>query len=306
VTNRNCFPNQQVIAWALLTVWTIALCSTQETTGNDDKMPEVSIENGQKIAFLGDYATTENHDGYPFQVIRGLEANGINASLLLIAGAGSSDQMLAKLNQSVLVKQPDWLIINCGASAAWAQRSADQYQRDINQMVEKAQAAGTKVMLTTANPAGEDPDTHYGRAIAAYNERLRELAKEKKYRLADVDMASAITAAGGGHDSHRGNVLTTDGVFLNTLGTQIMTLDILKTLGLNPAQLQKAQDSWLDLTNFCSAKASLTIRQYMQLDALAAKQHRSAQELLGEMTAKALSAQSKDKPELPPNRNSTK
>lgn len=252
----------------------------------------ILIRNGQKVAFLGDVVTTWSNTGYAQQVMRGLEANGVKAEMILSGNAGTSEQLLAHLDEYVIAKKPDWMILNCGVSDAWAQRSLEQYQQAIAQIVDKTQVAGIKVVIATATMADEDPANQFNQRITAYNGFLRQLAKDKKYLLADFDMPAAVASAGGGSNSKRGKVLlVSDYVYLNPLGNQLLGVVILKALGLNSEQIQKAQDSWLDQTNICEAKAGLTLRQYERLNALAAKQNRPTSELLGEMLAKALTAE---------------
>ena len=273
------------IAWASL-----SQAATQPSpTG---VLPELSgAVKGPKIAFYGDLVTTWLSSGYAQQVIRGLEANGIKASLILVGDAGSSDKMLAHLDEKVIATKPDLMVLNCGVSDAWGNRSLDQYRQAMRGIVEKAQAAKIKVVIATATMADEDPSQRFNKAIAGYNTFLRELAQERKCLLADFDMPAAVSSAGGGAQSKRGRVLlVSDYVYLNPLGNQLMALCILKTLGLNPTQTQKARNSWLDRTDVCETRASMSLRQYQQLDALAAKQNRPTAELLGELVSKALSA----------------
>ncbi len=265
-------------------IWGGAACLAQEN---------IFIKNGQKVAFLGDVVTTGSATGYAQQVMRGLEANGVKAEMILCGNAGTSEQLLAHLDEYVIVKKPDWMILNCGVSDAWAQHSLDQYQQAIAQIVEKTQVAGIKVVIATATMADEDPANQFNQRIAAYNGFLRQLAKDKKCQLADFDMPAAVVSAGGGAHSKRGKVLlVSDYVYLNPLGNQLLGVVILKTLGLSSEQIQKARDSWLDRPDICEAKVGLTLRQYERLDALAAKQNRATSELLAEMVAKALAAES--------------
>ena len=246
---------------------------------------------GPKIAFLGDLVTTGLPAGYAQQVIRGLEANGIKASMILVGNAGPSDRMLAQLDEEVIATKPDLMVLNCGVSDAWGERSIDQYREAMRGIVEKAQAAKIRVVIATSTMADEDPSQRFNKAITGYNTFLRELAKENKCMLADFDMPTAVSVAGGGAQSKRGRVvLVSDYVYLNPLGNQLMALCILKTLGLNPTQIQTARNSWIDRTDLCETRASMSLRQYQQLDALAAKQNRPTAELLGELVSKALSA----------------
>ncbi len=60
------------------------LCSAQNTL----------VRNGQKIAFLGDQVTRGDATDYAPQVMRGLEANGVKAELILDGNQGTTDKML--------------------------------------------------------------------------------------------------------------------------------------------------------------------------------------------------------------------
>jgi lysophospholipase L1-like esterase len=252
---------------------------------------QILVKNGQKIAVLGDLVTRWDATDYPQQVIRGLEANGIHVGLIHVGCMGTTDKMLGILDEKVIAQKPDWMILNCGIDDAWGNRTTDQHIKDITRIVEKTEAAGIKVVLSIATMVGEDPDSHYNGIIAAYNTALRQLAREKKWLLADFDMPAALVAAGGGAKTNRSSGLLTNGtVFLNPMGNELLVLAILRTLGLDTAQIQKARGSWLDRTDLCKAKAALTVRQNEQLAALAAKEKRPASEVLGEMVAKALAA----------------
>ncbi len=262
----------------------------------------ILIKNGQKIAFLGDSITAMGvaPSGYATQVIRGLEANGIKATLIGAGiGGNKSDQMLARLDSDVIARHPDWMTLSCGVNDIWVGLPLDQYQRNITSIVEKAQAAKIKVIIFTATLVGENPAEPKNQQMLPYNAFLRQLAREKNCPLADLNDAerAAVIAARGGPQSKRGNVLTTEGIHMNALGNQVMALGVLKAMGLNDAQLKKAQDSWLDIPNLCAVelKGGLTMRQYERLDALAAKQNRPTSEVIGALVSQSLDATAKHK-----------
>jgi lysophospholipase L1-like esterase len=111
--------------------------------------------------------------------------------------------------------------------------------------VDKCQAAGVKVMILTSTMIGEDAPNSNNQKLAAYNDFLRDLAKKKKCRLADLnaDMQAAIAKAKSA-SNHQGNLLTSDGVHMNPEGNRMMATGVLKAFGLSTQQLKKAQDSW--------------------------------------------------------------
>lgn len=209
----------------------------------------IPLKNGQKIGFMGDSITQAGAEpqGYVTLVIRGLEANGIQVSSIAAGiGGHKSNQMLERLDRDVLSKKPDWMTLSCGVNDVWHGANGiplEPYKKNITEIVEKCQAAGVKVMILTSTMIGEDAPNSNNQKLATYNAFLRDLAKKKKCRLADLnaDMQAAIAKAG---PDHKGNLLTSDGVHMNPEGNRMMATGVLKAFGLTAKQLKKAQDSW--------------------------------------------------------------
>lgn len=248
---------------------------------------DIPVKDGEKIAFLGDSITQGGMGatGYVTLVIQGLKANGVNATAI---GAGisghKSNDMLARLQRDVLDKKPDWMTLSCGVNDVWHGAKGvplDEYKKNITQIVEKTQAAGIKVMILTATMITENPAEPNNQKLAAYNDFLRELAKEKKCLLGELNGAmqkdlDAREKAG----QKRGKLLTSDGVHMNPFGNVMMATGVLRGFGLDDAQIAKANEVFLDIPNGGSASVPLTMRQYAALEAAAAKEGKSVQELL--------------------------
>ena len=250
---------------------------------------EIAVKDGEKIAFLGDSITQGGMGpaGYVGLVIHGLKTNGINATAV---GAGisghKSNDMLARLQRDVIDKKPQWVTISCGVNDVWHGEKGvplDAYRANLTQIVEKAQAAGIKVMILTATMITENPKEPNNQKLAAYNDFLRDLAKEKKCLLADLNASmqkdlDELEKAG----KKRGTLLTSDGVHMNPYGNQMMAEGVLRGFGLDDAAAAKAKSAWLDIPGGISVNASarLTLRQYQALEALAAKEGKSVQALL--------------------------
>lgn len=282
---------------------------------------DIAIQSGQKLAFLGDSITAAgwgNPGGYSKLVIAGLEANGIKA---IGIGAGisghKSNQMLERLDRDVLVKKPDWMTLSCGVNDVWhgdkgvpldaAKAAAGKYElrpgeptkgtykANITAIVDRAQAAGVKVMLLTATVIGEELDNDNNKKLASYNNFLRALAKEKKCLLADINAAfqQKIKAAGNA-TGKPGRLLTSDGVHMNPDGDQLMAATILRGFGLDNSQITRARQAWLDLpgganlrVNFdaknrrrLTATVNVTLRDRPKLQAAADAKRQSVDQLL--------------------------
>jgi lysophospholipase L1-like esterase len=247
------------------------------------------VKSGQKIAFLGDSITAGGMSplGYVTLTIAGLKANGIEATAI---GAGisghKSNQMLERLERDVLSKKPDWMTLSCGVNDVWhGDRGVplDQYKLNITAIVDKAQAAGVKVVILTATVIGEDLPNANNQKLAPYNDFLRTLAKEKNCPLADLnaDFQTILKSA-----PKPGGVLTGDGVHMNAAGNQVMAKGVLRALGLDAAQVEKASEYWKDIPNTVELKPSfqgkvpLTLRQKERLDAVAARHKMSAEQMV--------------------------
>jgi len=256
---------------------------------------DIPVKDGEKIAFLGDSITQGGMGptGYVTLVIQGLKANGVNATAI---GAGisghKSNDMLARLQRDVIDRKPDWMTLSCGVNDVWHGPKGvplDQYKQNITQIVDKAQAAGIKVVILTATMITENPKEPNNEKLAAYNDFLRELAKEKKCLLAELNGAmqkelDEKEKAGG----KRGKLLTSDGVHMNPLGNVMMASGVLRGFGLTDAQMAKATDSFLDIPNGASASVPLTLRQYAALETAAAKEGKSVQDLIRAAVEKLL------------------
>ena len=77
---------------------------------------------------------------------------------------------------------------------------------------------------------------------------------------------------------------------MNVIGNQMMAVGVLKALGLNEAQIAKAKEHWLDIPQSCemSGKAKVSIRQFNQLNELAAKRNITVNDLLNKEFVKAV------------------
>lgn len=256
---------------------------------------EPLVKSGESIAFLGDSITQQgagSPSGYVRLVISGLEANGIKATAIPAGISGhKSNQMLDRLQNDVLAKKPTWMTLSCGVNDVWHGANGVplvKYKSNITAIVERAQAAGVKVVVLTATMIHEDAGNAENKTLAAYNDFLRELAKEKGCPLADLNADMQAGLAKAGEARKRGKIYTTDGVHMAPAGNQMMALGVLRAFGLDDAALAKAQEAWLDIPRAVPVNSALSFRQFEQLQALAAKRGRSINDLIEEMVAAEL------------------
>ncbi|MCX6904399.1 MAG: SGNH/GDSL hydrolase family protein [Verrucomicrobia bacterium] len=259
---------------------------------------EVVVKDGQKVAFLGDSITAGgwgSPGGYVRLVVAGLEANGLKVAPVPAGISGhKSNQMLERLRRDVLDKKPDWMTLSCGVNDVWHGAKGvplDQYKTNITAILDQCQTAGVKVMILTATVIGEELDNDNNKKLVPYNDFLRELAKDRKCPLADLNamFQEAIKAS-----AKPGRALTSDGVHMNPTGDQLMAKGILRAFGLDDPQMAKAREAWLDIPGSASARASydagkgkslkashkITLRQLERLQALASRENQSLDDLL--------------------------
>jgi lysophospholipase L1-like esterase len=256
---------------------------------------DLPVKDGEKIAFLGDSITQGGMGptGYVTLVIQGLKANGVHATAIGAGVSGhKSNDMLARLERDVIDKKPDWMTLSCGVNDVWHGAKGvplEQYKQNITQIVEKAQAAGIKVMILTATMITENPKEPNNEKLAAYNDFLRDLAKEKKCLLGELNGAmqkelDEREKAGG----KRGRLLTADGVHMNPFGNVMMASGVLRGFGLSDEQMAKANEAFLDIPSGVSASVPLTLRQYATLEAAAAREGKTVQDLIRAAVEKIL------------------
>lgn len=227
---------------------------------------EIAVKTGDKIAFLGDSITQggwRNPTGYVKLVMSGLEANGVKAEAVPAGiGGHKSNDMLGRLERDVISKQPQWMTLSCGVNDVWHGKKGvaldeaalaggfygpdaaarGTYKKNIADIVEKASAAGIKVVLLTATVIKEKLDNEENTKLTTYNDCLRAFAKEKKLPMADLyalfqERIKAENKPGQ-------NVLTSDGVHMAKEGDKLMATGVLQAFGLDAAQIKTAQDAW--------------------------------------------------------------
>lgn len=227
---------------------------------------EIAVKTGDKIAFLGDSITQggwRNPTGYVKLVMSGLEANGVKAEAVPAGiGGHKSNDMLGRLERDVISKQPQWMTLSCGVNDVWHGKKGvaldeaalvggfygpdaagrGTYKKNIADIVEKASAAGIKVVLLTATVIKEKLDNEENTKLTTYNDYLRAFAKEKKLPMADLyalfqERIKAENKPGQ-------NVLTSDGVHMAKEGDRLMATGVLQAFGLDAAQIKTAQDAW--------------------------------------------------------------
>lgn len=209
---------------------------------------EPLVKSGETVAFLGDSITQQGAQrpgGYVQLVKAGLAQNGIEITVIPAGISGNkSNDMLGRVN-GILGKKPTWMTLSCGVNDVWHSKNGrgvelGDYQKNITEIVDRAEKAGTKVVILTATLIGSKTDDELNTKAKPYNAFLRELAAQRNLPLADLS-AAMIEAQGPNGEKA---TLTADGVHMNYAGDKMMALGVLKAFGLDEAQLAKAEAGW--------------------------------------------------------------
>lgn len=245
-------------------------CLASITASADDKA--LVVKSGEKIAFMGDSITQAGNkkNGYIRLVMEALNQEGLKLTHIPAGKSGNkSNDMLARLEASVVSKKPDWMTLSCGVNDVWHYTlklgarsfkgvSLEDYKKNITTIIEKAQAADIKVVILTSTMIGEDPEKETNKKLIPYNDFLREIAKEKKCLIADLskdmhEQLKKIPDAKGKarmfgdpkYDRMIKNKLTSDGCHMNSLGNIMMAKGVLRAFGLSEEKIATAEKNWL-------------------------------------------------------------
>ena len=231
----------------------------------------LAVKSGDTIAFMGDSITQDGNKpgGYVSLVMSALKSQGLEVKHIPAGKSGNkSTDMLARLDADVLSKKPQWMTLSCGVNDVWHFKlvlgnrtfegvGIENYKKNITAIIDKAQAAGIKVMVLTSTMIGEDPSKELNQMMIPYNDFLRQIAKEKGCLLADLnaDMQAQLktipdvpgkpkTFGSYFYGGDVQNKLTSDGCHMNAEGNKMMARGVLRAFGMTDAQLAEAEKAW--------------------------------------------------------------
>jgi lysophospholipase L1-like esterase len=253
----------------------------------------IIVKKGDTIAFMGDSITAQgaNPGGYVRLVASGLAAQGIDVTVIPAGiGGHKSDQMLARLDNDVLSKKPDWMTLSCGVNDVWHGAKGvplDAYKTNITAILDRCKQAGVKVVILTSTQIKLPITSPENVKLADYNAFLRETAKARNLPLADLNAAMAAEQT-----ANPKRVLTVDGVHMNLFGNVMMAKGVLGAFGLDDKQLATAYAGWANLPDLYqgNAKIKLSLNEITALETIATKQNKSVDELISNITTSAVKA----------------
>jgi len=202
----------------------------------------------KKVIFFGDSITQAavKPDGYIEFMKKELEKKGKSNDYELI-GAGISGNkvpdLLARLEKDVLSQSPDVVFIYIGINDVWhyshpcckdngGGTPKALFESGLKEIISRIQAKGTSVVLCTPSVIGEaEAGTNaQDKMLDDYAAVSRKVAKETNAQLCDLRAAFQRYLTKYNKSNVDKNVLTTDGVHLNSTGNQLVGREMLRFL----------------------------------------------------------------------------
>lgn len=200
----------------------------------------------KKIIFFGDSITEAGvkPGGYVLKVGE-LAANDKLQSSYDFVGSGIGGNkvydLFLRLENDVLSKSPDIVIIYIGVNDVWHKRShgtgtdADKFEKFYSAIIKKLTEKNIKVVLCTPAAIGEKADfsNELDGDLNHYSNIIRALAKSHNLSIVDLRKAFLDYNKKFNTENKDAGILTTDRVHLNEKGNQLVAEEmwkIVKTL----------------------------------------------------------------------------
>jgi lysophospholipase L1-like esterase len=195
----------------------------------------------KKILFFGDSITelAVKPTGYIVRLQEKLKVEGLDDKYELIGSGKSGNKvydLYLRLEQDVLVKEPDVVFIYIGVNDVWHKRllgtgtDFDKFETFYNAIIEKLTAARVKVILCTPAVIGEKTDftNELDGELNKYSSLIKTIAT--KYSLPIVDLRRAFLNYNATHniDNKESGILTYDKVHLNDKGNELVAAEMWK------------------------------------------------------------------------------
>jgi lysophospholipase L1-like esterase len=197
----------------------------------------------KKIIFFGDSITEAGvkPGGYITQVVD-LAAKEKLSDRYEFVGAGIGGNkvydLYLRLDNDVLSKNPDVVIIYIGVNDVWHKRSygtgtdADKFERFYTALIKKLQEKNIKIALCTPAAIGEKTDysNELDGDLNRYSNIIRTLAKNNNLPLIDLRQAFLDYNKKFNTENKESGILTTDRVHLNEKGNQLVAEEMWKAI----------------------------------------------------------------------------
>jgi lysophospholipase L1-like esterase len=201
------------------------------------------LQQKKKIIFFGDSITQAgvNPGGYITKIGELAAKEGVKDKFDFIgAGIGGNKvyDLYLRLEDDVLSKDPDVVLIYVGVNDVWHKQSsgtgtdADKFEKFYAAIIKKLEAKGSKIVLVTPAAIGERTDftNQLDGDLNRYSNIIRDIAKKNSLPLVDLRKIFLDYNKKNNPENKEAGILTTDRVHLNDKGNQVVADEIWKVV----------------------------------------------------------------------------
>lgn len=190
----------------------------------------------KRIIFFGDSITQQgvSKNGYVTLIKKSLDSTKYD---VIGAGIGGNKvyDLYLRLEDDVLNKKPDLVVIYVGINDVWHKQSShtgtdyDKYLKFYQALINKIQGVGSKVVLVTPSVVGEKKDgtNELDADLNKYAAGIRELAAKNNLPVCDLRKIFADYEAKNNPEDKEKGILTVDRVHLNETGNKLVADQLL-------------------------------------------------------------------------------
>ncbi|WP_412467183.1 SGNH/GDSL hydrolase family protein [Pedobacter sp. KLB.chiD] len=190
----------------------------------------------KRIIFFGDSITQQgvSKNGYVTLIKKSLDSTRYD---IIGAGIGGNKvyDLYLRLEEDVLNKKPDLVVIYVGINDVWHKQSShtgtdyDKYLKFYQALINKIQAVGSKVVLVTPSVVGEKKDgtNELDADLNKYAEGIRTLAAKNNLPVCDLRKIFTDYEAKNNPEDKEKGILTVDRVHLNETGNKLVADQLL-------------------------------------------------------------------------------
>jgi isoamyl acetate esterase len=190
----------------------------------------------KRIIFFGDSITQQgvSKNGYVTLIKKSLDSTKYD---IIGAGIGGNKvyDLYLRLEDDVLNKKPDLVVIYVGINDVWHKQSShtgtdyDKYLKFYQALINKIQSVGSKVVLVTPSVVGEKKDgtNELDADLNKYAEGIRTLAAKNNLPVCDLRKIFTEYEAKNNREDKEKGILTVDRVHLNETGNKLVADQLL-------------------------------------------------------------------------------
>jgi lysophospholipase L1-like esterase len=203
----------------------------------------MSIQKTKRVIFFGDSITQAGvQPGGYITRIGQLATQAGSAATFDFVGAGIGGNKIydlyLRLEDDVLAKTPDVVVIYVGVNDVWHKRSygtgtdPDKFVRFYEALIKKIQAKGAKIVLCTPAVIGERTDfsNELDGDLNLYSQMIRDLASKNGLPLVDLRKSFLEYNKQNNAGNKESGILTSDRVHLNDKGNQLVAEEMWKVV----------------------------------------------------------------------------